>query len=253
MAARRTRPLARHPLITATASAVAAHRDGRTYLRTVRSQVPISLRQTTDGLTVVASAFGPLGGDRTRLSIELQPGSRLDVSSAGAAVAQPGPRDPVSCADVHLTVGAGAHLRWQPRPLVVTADAEHRLTMQATAADGARALIAETVVLAGGRYRSSWRVTYAGAPLLHADLDVGPGAAYGWDGPAGTGGARVLVTALLIGEGGPPSGPLLGGEVMTLAGPGVLLQWLGDDAVQGQHALAAFTDACAQPDWRAGH
>ncbi|MBC7550022.1 MAG: urease accessory protein UreD [Cellulomonas sp.] len=210
----------------------------------MRSQVPISLRQTIDGLTVVASAFGPLGGDLTSVDIELEDGARLDVGSAGAQVAQPGPADPVSRADVHLTVGVGAHLRWRPRPLVVTVGAEHRLTMRVTAAAGARALVAETVVLDGGRYRSSWQVTHDGVALLHADLDAGLGAAYGWDGPAGTGGARVLVTALLVGEDGPPSGPLLGGEVMPLAGPGVLLQWLGDDAVDGQGALAAFVEAC---------
>jgi len=230
--------------IRASARAVASCRDGRTYLSTVRSQVPMSLRQTADGLTVVASAFGPLGGDHTSLDVELEADARLDVGSAGAQVAQPGPHDPVSCAQVRLTLAAGACLLWRPQPLVLTPGAEHRLTMSVTAAAGAWAVVSETAVLAGGRYRSSWDVTYDGAPLLVTDLDAGPGGPYGWDGPAGTGGARVLVTALLVGEGGPPSGPLLGGEVMSLAGPGVLLQWLGADAVAGQRALTAFIAMC---------
>ena len=210
----------------------------------MRSQVPISLRQTADGLTVVASAFSPLGGDHTTLDVELEAGAQLAVGSAGAQVAQPGPTDAVSHATVRLTVAAGARLQWTPRPLVVTDGAEHRLTMLVTAEAGARVLVAETALLAGGRYRSTWRVRVGADPLLSTDLDVGPGAAWGWDGPAGTGGARVLVTALLVGEGGPPAGPLLGGEVMPLAGVGVLLQWLGADAVEGQCALAAFVSAC---------
>ena len=50
----------------------------------------------------------------------------------------------------------------------------------------------------------------------------------GWDGPAGLGGARVVVTALVVGDELPDEGPLPGGgEVMALAGPAVLISWLG--------------------------
>lgn len=271
MAARRPVPLAGQRVcrrrlsvpIAASARAVASYRDGRTYLSTLRSQVPMSLRPTDGGLTVVASAFGPLGGDRTTLDVTLEPGTTLSVGSAGAQVAQPGVLDPVSRARVRLRIGAGAHLQWRPRPLVVTPGAEHRLDLDVVAAAGARVLLAETAVLAGGRYRSSWRVRYAGTPLLAADLDVGPGAPDGWDGPAGTGGARILLTALLAGAERAPegaellagaggslpagAGPLLGGEVMPLAGPGVLLSWLGDDAVTAASCLDAFVAMCPSP------
>ena len=109
--------------LTATARAVARAVDGHTVLPVLRSQVPLSLRPTSDGLTVVASAFGPLGGDRTRLEVVLEPAARLRVGSAGAQVAQPGAGDAVSHATVDLEVAAGAHLTCAPQPLVVTAAA----------------------------------------------------------------------------------------------------------------------------------
>lgn len=207
----------------------------------------MSLRPTEGGLTVVASAFGPLGGDHTSLDLTLEPGAQLSVGTAGAQVAQPGALDPVSRARVRLDVATGAQLRWRPRPLVVTAGAEHRLDLDVVAAAGARVLLAETAVLAGGRFRSSWRVSYGGLPLLAADLDVGPGAPDGWDGAAGTGGAQIVLTALFAGGPLQGGGPLLGGEVMPLAGPGLLLSWLGDDAVAAGACLDAFVAMCLDP------
>ena len=227
---------------------MAEQRGDRTVLTTLRSQVPLRLRETCDGLTVVASAFGPLGGDRTALDVTLGPGARLTVGSAAAQVAQPGVEDAVSHADVRLRVAAGAVLRWQPEPLVVTEGAEHRLTVELDADPSATVVVAETAVLGRtpgrpGRYRSSWRVRCGGRPLLSSDLDVGPGAPDGWDGPAVLGSARVLVTALVTGPALPPEPAAVdGGEVLRLAGPGLLLTWLGHDPVAGARALAAFVE-----------
>ena len=233
--------------LTAVARAVARDVGGRTALTTLRSQVPLSLRATDAGLTVVASAFGPLGGDRTRLEVAVEQGARLRVGSAAAQVAQPGATDAVSCAEVHLEVGAEAVLLWQPQPLVVCAGAEHRLDLRLRTVASATVVLAETAVLgrtaeAPGRYVARWRVTCDDEPLLAADLDVGPGAPCGWDGPAVTGGARVLVTALATGPVLPADGPLGGGEVLRLAGPGVLFSWLGHDTVDAARALRAFLD-----------
>ena len=232
--------------LTARACAVAQVRSGRTVLTTLRSQVPLRLRETCDGLTVVASAFGPLGGDRTSLELVVGEGAQLAVGSAAAQVAQPGVRDPVSRADVRIEVRDGADLRWLPEPLVVTSGAEHRLALDVEVSPSATVVLAETAVLGRttgrpGRSRSSWRVGCAGRPLLACDLDVGPGAASGWDGPAVTGGARVLVTALVTGPHLPPDDvPSGGGEVLRLAGPGVLFTWLGHDPLAGARALTAF-------------
>lgn len=244
--------------LTARAVAVAELRAGRTVLTTLRSQVPLRLRETCDGLTVVASAFGPLGGDRTALDVTVGEGAALAVGSAAAQVAQPGVADRRSRAEVRLRAGAGASLLWRPEPLVVTEGAEHDLVLEADVEPSATVVVAETTVLgrtAGrpGRLRSSWRVRCGGRPLLSCDLDVGPGAPVGWDGPCVTGTARVLVTALLTGPGLPEAWPPLdGGEVLRLAGPGVLLTWLGHDPVAGARVLADVVATAGAPPVRTG-
>ena len=237
--------------LDATARAVACRIDGRTVLSTLRSEVPLSLRETTDGLQVLASAFGPLGGDRTRLELVVEDGAHLEVGTIGSQVAQPGPHDPVSHADVDLRVAAAGWLCWRPRPLVVTAGAEHRMDLSARVDRSGTAVLVETVVLGlpgqlSGRYRSRWHVTYDGLPVLVADLDVGPGAAAGWDGPAVTGGARVLVTALLVGPQLPAGRQVEGAQVLELAGPGILLSWLGSDTVEAARVVQAFLDGVAR-------
>lgn len=247
--------------LSARARAVAEQVDGRTVLTTLRSQVPLSLRETADGLTVLASAFGPLGGDRTHLEVAVGPGARLSVGSAAAQVAQPGALDPVSHATVSLDVAAGATLRWQPQPLVVTAGAVHRVDLSVRAETTSTVVLVDTVVLGrsgatAGRCCSTWRVEVGGVPLLSADLDVGPGAPEGWDGPAVLGGARVVVTALVARPGLPPdlarsTAPVVpGGEVLPLAGPGVLLTWVGSSTVAAARAVTAFLadlDVTARP------
>ncbi len=236
--------------LTAAVSAVAELRAGRTRLTTLRSQVPLSLRETlslregTAGLTVLASAFGPLGGDRTSFRVDVGAGARLTVGSAAAQVAQPGSVSAVSEAATHLRVAKGGELHWQPQPLVVTAGAEHRVDLLLDVAVGGHALVVDTVVLgrggeAPGRYRARWRVSYDGRPLLHTDLDAGTGAPAGWDGPAVVGDARVLVSVLLVGR--LPEDPHVpAGELLRLAGPGLLLSWLGSDPIAADRAVRAF-------------
>lgn len=228
--------------------------DGRTVLKSVRSAPPLSLRQTAAGLQIAGSAFGPLGGDHTRLSIEVGPCAQLVVGSVAAAVAQPGPDHIRSHSAVDLWVGAGARLRYAPEPLVIASGAEHQLELTADVAGSGRALLVETIVFSSGpgplgRYLSRWRVRYNGVPLLSSDLDVGSGAPLGWDGPAVIGEARVIVSALFVngagviagGSGGSMALPraVEGAEVMRLAGPGVLVSWLGDDTVAAARLVAA--------------
>lgn len=239
--------------LTASALAVAELAAGRTALTTLRSRVPLSLRPTADGLTVVSSAFGPLGGDRTELVVRVGPGAQLRVGSAGAQVAQPGVTDPVSRSRVQLSVAAGGELHWQLEPLVVTAGAEHRAELHLDVEPGGRAVVVETVVLgrtpdAPGRYRSRWRTACGDEPLFAADLDVGAGAPDGWDGPAVLGTGRVLVTALVVGADLPDEAEvagLPGGCAMRLAGPGVLLSRVGRDTVEAERAVRRFLDETA--------
>ncbi|GAA3386090.1 urease accessory protein UreD [Cryptosporangium minutisporangium] len=187
----------------ASARAVAERVGERTVLRQLASQPPIVLRQTDRGLTMVTGAAGPLGGDRTDLTVVVGDGASLTVGSAGAALALPGAHGGTSSALVSLRVGAEAALRWEPQPLVVATGADHVATLEVSLDVSARLTLVETLVLGRhaeqpGRLRTRWRVRRAGRPLLAQDLDVGVGAPDGWDGPAVLGGARVLATALAV-------------------------------------------------------
>lgn len=234
----------------ATAHAVASvDPTGRTTLTSVRSAAPLSLRATCDGLTLLASAYGPLGGDTTELRVDARAGAQLEVRTAGAQIALPGAGDPLSRSTVSLSVGPGAVLRWLPQPLVVAEGAVHRQELSADVAEGGTLVLVETLVLGrhgekGGRYVGRWRISYAQTPLYAGDLDVGVGAPPGWDGPAVVGQATVLVTGLLAGPQAPAwTDEGLQADVLPLAGPGALLQWCGTDTVRAAAVARSFLRA----------
>jgi urease accessory protein len=233
----------------ASARAVAERVGSRTILRELASKPPLVLRQTDRGLTLVTGAAGPLGGDETVLTCELTEGAELAVGSAGAALALPGPHGGTSEAIVRLKVGPDASLRWQPQPLVVAAKADHIARFEVDLADSAQLTLVETLVLGRhaeppGRLRSQWRVRRADRSLLAQDLDVGTGAAAGWNGPAVLGEARVLTTALLVGQ-KPFDYDVLRNtaglrvDVLPLADPAaVLVMAIGPDTVRVGRAIA---------------
>jgi len=94
---------------------VVAERDSRAMTRctTLRSSPPISLRPTTEGLHLVASAAGPIGGDDVCIDITVADAAALTIRTIAAQVALPGPHTGPSLAAVTATVGEGAHLVWK--------------------------------------------------------------------------------------------------------------------------------------------
>jgi len=184
---------------------VVAEGDGRRRTRctTLRSSPPISLRPTPDGLHMVGSAAGPVGGDDIRLNLTVGDGAALTVRTVAAQVVLPGPRPGPSVATVTATVGEGASLRWLPEPVVLAEGADHRAAVALVLAPTAAVVWREEVVLGrhgerGGSLFQRLRVDRGGRPLLRNDLALGP-AWPGADGPAGTGGAGVVGTVLVVG------------------------------------------------------
>jgi len=221
-------------------------------LSALRSAVPLALRETSDGLQVVASAFGPLVGDRTRLELVVEEGARLEVGAVASQVGPPGSHDAVSHAGVDLQVGAaglaelgstaarrdgrrrapdGAVRKGRPR--------RHDGAGRDRRARAAGPAVRQAPLALAGDVRRP--------PVLAADLDVGPGAAAGWDGPAVSGGARVLVTALLVGPDLPVGLLVEGAQVLSLAGPGLLLTWVGSDTVEAAAVVTAFLAGVLAP------
>jgi urease accessory protein len=170
----------------------------------MRSAPPLSLRETPEGLHLVASAAGPLGGDDVRLAVSVTEGASLTVRTAAAQLALPGPRPGPSFARVTADIAADATLRWLPEPLVLVASCDHRSDVTLTLAAGASVVWREEVVLgrAGevtGSLLHRLRVDRAGRPLLRNDLVLGPRWP-GAGGPAGCGDARVVGTSLVVGD-----------------------------------------------------
>jgi urease accessory protein len=224
--------------VTAAAEIVAvAGPDGTTRLPVLASQVPLVLRRTPSAVYLVGGAAGPIGGDSLTLRVTVGAGAFLRLRTAAASIALPGLDGAESVLRVSVTVAPGGRLEYLPEPVVVTARARHRSVLSVTLADGASLLLREELLLgrhdeAGGTARSVLRADYAGRPLLRHSVEVAGGDPVS-RGPALLAGHRGVGTLLLAGAGTERLAATASPEmaVMPLAGPGVLVTALADDAV----------------------
>lgn len=183
----------------------------RTRCTTLRSSPPIGLRDTPDGLHIVASAAGPIGGDDVHLDITVADGASLTVRTVAAQVVLPGPHLGPSLSSVTATVGRGAQLRWLPDPVVLGAGCDHRTRVTLSLAATASLVWRDEIVLgrsgeASGSLLQRLRVDRDGAPLLRNDLALGPRWP-GAGGPAGSGDETVVGSLLVVGESFQPLAP----------------------------------------------
>lgn len=153
---------------------------GRTVLPVVRASGQLAVRRTGPAsVHLVATAFGPLGGDDAHVSLVVEEGARLCVRSVAAAIALPsrGAARP-SAQRIAATVGGTLDLRLEPT--VVAARAHHLAELAAELADGAALTATEQVLLGRtgeepGRWTGTTRIERAGRPLLHTTVGLGPG------------------------------------------------------------------------------
>jgi urease accessory protein len=234
--------------VTAEAAIVASvDGAGITRLPVLRSQVPLVLRRTPDAVYLVGGAAGPIGGDLLDLRIDVGAGATLRVRSAAASIALPGPDGLESVLTVTAVVAAGALLEYLPEPVVVAAGARHATVIRVTLAAGASLLLRDELLLGrhgepGGAARSVLRVDYAGRPLLRQALEVSGTDATSL-GPAVLSGHRAVGNLLRVGPVADGSEANTAGSltvaVMPLAGPGILITALADDAVTLRRRLTA--------------
>jgi len=188
---------------------VAAHRtpDGATRCAVLRSEPPLTFRETSAGspleLAWVGTAAGPVGGDDLHLDLGVGPAASLVVRSVAAAVVLPGPDRARSRLAIDAVLAAGAAIRWWPEPTVVTAGADHEAVTRLRLGAGTELVWVEEVVLGrhgetAGVYRSRFHVDGPGGPVLRTGLDVG---APGWNGPATLAGHRSVAQVLVAGTG----------------------------------------------------
>ncbi|MCW2878816.1 MAG: hypothetical protein JWQ95_2916 [Sphaerisporangium sp.] len=205
---------------------------GRTILGTLRSDPPLTLRQTGSGMVhLVSTAAGPLGGDRLELRVDVAPGTSLEIASVASTLVLPGPGESVTV--VEARVGAGATLRYAPEPTVLAAGCAHRMIVRLTMEEGASVSWREEIVF--GRYgerpgtcHSRFDATIDGVPLLRQQLVVGVPAVDG--SPAVYGDARCVGSVLIVGPRAAETALADGCAVMPLAGPGTLVSALAPDA-----------------------
>ena len=201
------------------AAVVAELAGGRTRCTTLRSAPPISLRDTPDGLYLVASGAGPVGGDDLRLAIDVECSATLVVRSAAASMVLPGPSGAPSSLRVQAQVRGS--LRWEPEPTILVAGCDHRATTLIDLGASGTLEWREVIVLGRhdeptGSLLQRLHVNRDGAPLLRTELPVGPRWP-GAEGPAGTDGAVVVTSLLVVGLGEPAVPDDAHGAVWRLA------------------------------------
>ncbi|MBO3750331.1 urease accessory protein UreD [Streptosporangiaceae bacterium NEAU-GS5] len=223
------------------AAAIATRRgaDGRTVLATLRSDPPLTLRQTgATRVHLVSTGAGPLGGDRLHLDLDVAPGTTLDVRSVAATLVLPGPDGETSRTSIEARVGAGATLRFTPEPTVLAAGCSHHLVVRLSLAEDASVLWREEIVFGRhgerpGRCHARFDATRGGRPLLRQEFVVGDPEIDG--SPAVYGDARcvgsVFTTASLHGRGD-------GWAALPLAAGGTLVSALARDAVELRRRLS---------------
>jgi urease accessory protein len=226
---------------------------GSVRLPVVRSQAPLVLRRTPEAVYLVGGAAGPLGGDCLSLTITVSAGAFLRVRTAAASIALPGADGLESVLRVSVSVAAGGRLEYLPEPVVVTSGARHATVFRAELTAGASLVVRDEVLLgrsgeAGGEYRSVLWADYAGRPLLRHSVTVS-GADPVSLGPAVLAGHRAVGSLLVVAPdglagssdqtkstvvAGRADGRVAGqtlAAVMPLAGPGILVTALAEDAV----------------------
>jgi urease accessory protein len=174
---------------------------GRTELPVMHARGQLAVRRTGPSTVhLVATAFGPLGGDDVAIRLLVEEGTTLTVRTVAAAVALPA-RDGRPSGQ-RITAEVAGRLDLSPQPTVVAAGAHHRAEVLAVLADDALLTVAEQVLLgrtaeAPGRWTGTTRVERAGRPLLHTTVDLGPGAG-AWLPPVAP---RAYASTVHIGEG----------------------------------------------------
>ncbi|WP_116449341.1 urease accessory protein UreD [Blastococcus litoris] len=153
---------------------------GRTVLPVVRATGQLAVRRTgPSSVHLVATAFGPLGGDDVRVSLVVEEGATLAVRSVAAAVALPSRGDPRPSAQRVIAEVSGT-LDLRLEPTVVAVRAHHVADLAVTLDEGAVLTATEQVLLGRtgeepGRWTGTTRVERAGRPLLHTTVGLGPG------------------------------------------------------------------------------
>lgn len=169
--------------------------DGSTALETVRASGALAVRRTgaasrgasspgrasPAGVHLVATAAGPLGGDRVRVRVRVRAGAHLEVRAVAATLALPGRGEGCAQTSLELFVEDGASLLVDLAPVVVAAGADVRATTVVDVRGAGWLDLIEQVQLgrhgeAPGRWSGEVDARRDGRPWLRQRVGIGPGA-----------------------------------------------------------------------------
>jgi urease accessory protein len=146
----------------------------------MRASGQLAVRRTGPGTVhLVATAFGPLGGDDVALSLVVEEGASLAVRSVAAAIALPARGESAPSAQ-EITASVAGTLDLGLEPTVVAAGACHLASLTAELAATGVLTATERVQLGRtgeepGRWTGTVRVVREGRPVLHTTVGLGPG------------------------------------------------------------------------------
>ncbi|GLY14487.1 urease accessory protein UreD [Kineosporia rhizophila] len=213
---------------------VAVARGANTVVQSIRGGGHFAARQTGAGVVhLVGTAAGPLGGDRAVVDVQVGPGARLSVRSAGATIIQPGRMRPDSVMELNLRVDDGGWLDLAPEPTVVCHGAQHESRTTVSLSGDGQARLVEQVLLGRayegpGEWSGRTVITRDGAPVLRHTLRSRVVA---------VGGTRVISTLARSDLAG--AVPATSGDAvaMPLTGGGLLVTATGADLLPVQADL----------------
>ena len=215
---------------------------GRTVLPVLRGSGQLAVRRTGPATVhLVATAFGPLGGDDAEIRLVVEDGAALTVRTVASAVALPARDGRTSVQRISAEVAGVLDLA--PEPTVVAAGAHHRAELVAVLAAGAGLTATERVLLgrsgeAPGRWTGTTRIERDGVPLVHTTVDLGPGAP-AWLPPVAP--RAYASTVRITGE---DVGTATGEAVVRLPLPG---GWVTTGWGEELHRVAAAVDGLGTP------
>lgn len=160
----------------------------------------ISQGENRARLALVAGGALLLGGDKVEIEVLVGEGCTLELEDIGGTVAYDA--DGVESSwSVSITLSANAKLIWHALPLVVADGANVNRSTRVNLAEGATALLRETVVLGrhgevGGNIHQRTEVVQTGRPMLIEDLRLVGGQVI----PGVLGENRVLDSCLSLGQ-----------------------------------------------------
>ena len=142
----------------------------------IRASGGLAVRQTgPDALHLISTAATPLGGDHVEITVEVEEGARLRLSTVAATIALPSRTERRSTMNWIVLVGPGADLAITPLPTIVAADADLISSTTVRADPTSTLWIDERVQLGrhdedGGRWTGRLHVDLAEDPALRHRL-----------------------------------------------------------------------------------